>query len=338
MIFLPRQVVIEEKALDYDLGKKLYQDFQELQIPLRILATGKRVSLDTGKSDKETYFMAKRTLVVGVRNNLSFQSCKPSAHYQLPLTSSCPGGCEYCYLMTNLGKRPYYKVYVNLKDILNRAQDYLEKRRPEVTLFEGSATSDPIPVERYTGALARCINFFGNQELALFRFVTKFTDVDSLLQIRHHGRTTFRFTLNTSEIISRYEHGTPSLGERLKAATKVARAGYPLGFIIGPVILYPGWDTDYPGLLAQIAFQLTPEVIPSFEIITHRFTSRAKKRILEVFPETTLPLNEEERKYKYGQFGYGKYVYPPEVWSEVKKVFQKSLQQYFPEAPMIYFV
>lgn len=30
------------------------------------------------------------------------------------------------------------------------------------------------------------------------------------------------------------------------------------------------------------------------------YTTRAENTILEVFPETILPMNEEQRKYKYG--------------------------------------
>jgi len=37
------------------------------------------------KSPKEMYLQGKNTLVVGIRKISNFQSCKPSAHYQLPL-------------------------------------------------------------------------------------------------------------------------------------------------------------------------------------------------------------------------------------------------------------
>ncbi len=52
---------------------------------------------------------------------------------------------------------------------------------PEVTIFEGSATSDPVPIEPYTNALKRTIEFFAQRENGRFRFVTKYDDVDSLL-------------------------------------------------------------------------------------------------------------------------------------------------------------
>jgi spore photoproduct lyase len=73
--------------------------------------------------------------------------------------------CEYCYLLTNLGKKPYVRVYVNKEEILSAAKPYIEKRKPENTVFEGAATSDPMPTEPYTGLLGRTINFLGRRNL-----------------------------------------------------------------------------------------------------------------------------------------------------------------------------
>jgi spore photoproduct lyase len=75
-----------------------------------------------------------------------------------------------------------------------------------------------------------------------------------------------------------------------------------------------------------------------FELITHRFTARAKKNILAVFPKTKVPLDEEERVFKFGQFGYGKYVYPPDKMRELKEFFELKIRECFPDAKLLYFV
>ncbi|KJS15768.1 MAG: hypothetical protein VR69_11990 [Peptococcaceae bacterium BRH_c4b] len=56
---------------------------------------------------------------------------------------------------TTLGNKPYVRVYVNIDEILSAAGKYILERAPEITVFEGAATSDPLPVERYTGSLTR---------------------------------------------------------------------------------------------------------------------------------------------------------------------------------------
>lgn len=343
--FLPVRVFYEPEALEYPLGKDLVARFRGLGVPVEATGSHNRVTGIPGKTPGQSYREGKRTLVIGVRKGKTFQSCKPSAHYQLPLVTSCPGMCEYCYLNTTLGKKPYIRVYVNVDEILEAARKLTESHLPDLTIFEGAATSDPLPVEDYTGSLKQTIEFFGQLEKARFRFVTKFTNVDSLLEAKHEGHTRFRFSLNCDSVVKAFEHAAPSPQERIQAAGKVLRAGYPLGFIIAPMIRIKGWREEYEALLLSLAQELgkkTPEHWSpqnlSFEWITHRFTTRAKNNILEVFPETTLPMDEEQRKYKYGQFGYGKYVYRPEEMAEMKAFALEMTEKYFPGAKIEYFI
>jgi spore photoproduct lyase len=341
MKFEPKRVLIEENALEYPLGRELYTYFKDKakDIEMRLIKSHNRVTGIPGKTPQQGFYEAKRTMVIGVRKSEKFQTCKPSAHYQLPIATSCPGKCEYCYLQTTLGKKPYIRTYVNIDEILNRAKGYILERQPEITLFEGAATSDPVPVEYLTGNLAKTIEYFGQEEYGRFRVVTKFTDIDSLLHIKHRGHTTFRFTINTPYIIDTFEHNTPSMEERILAAGKIAKANYPLGFIIGPIMYYKNWQRDYENMLKELA-----DIIPhtemgiSFELITHRFTSRAKNSILTLYPQTKLDLNEKNRQLKYGQFGYTKYVYPKEIMNEIKGFFHKQIRSSFKKSEIKYLV
>jgi len=339
MVFEPKRVIFEREALKYPLGEKLLRYFNEQGIETSCTASHNRITSIPGRTRAEGYFEAKRTLVAGVRRTMDFATCKPSAHFQLPLATSCPGKCEYCYLLTNLGKKPYVRVYVNIKEILSAARAYIEKRKPEITVFEGAATSDPVPTEPYTGLLGRAIEFFGREEFGRFRFVTKFTDVDTLLEVPHNGHTRFRFSINSDEVIRRYEHATPPLNERLTAAKKVAAAGYPLGFLVAPIIIEEGWKDSYRELFGRAAVDFTgANQDLTFEFITHRYTKKAKGNILDVFPNTRLDLDEEARTFKFGQFGYGKYVYPKDLLMEIKDCFNNLVEEFFPAAKVEYFV
>lgn len=340
MPFIPKRVLFEQDALRYPLGRKLFEHFKDKDVQIGMLKSHNRVTDIPGKTPAQAYSEGKSTLVVGVRRTLDFESCKPSAHYQLPLATGCMGMCMYCYLNTQLGKKPYMRVYVNVDEILARAAEYIKKREPEITYFEGAATSDPIPVEPYTGSLLQTINFFGRQELGRFRFVTKFTDVEGILDAEHNGHTTVRFSLNSARVIRKYEHKTASMEERVAAARKIAEHGYPLGFIIAPVINYDGWRKDYGEMLHELEEKLAGyrDRNVSFEIITHRFTARAKKNINEIFPENDIPMNEEDRRFKYGQFGYGKYVYKAEDFKDIEDFFRDRIAEIFPNGKIDYIV
>ncbi len=336
--FWPRRVYFEKKALDYWRGENLYRFFREKQVPLEFASSHNRVTGIPGNSPEEKFIESKNTLVVGVRRTLDFQGCRPSANYQLPLLTGCPGRCHYCYLHTSLGRNPYLRVYVNLEEILGVAREYIEQRKPEITTFEGAAVSDPVFAESFTGAVSEAIKFFSNQPCAGFRIVTKFARVDSLLNLAHGGRTTVRFSINHPGIIKRYEEGTSSLDERIEAASRVYRVGYPLGFMIAPVLLEDNWKENYRLLFENLSNKIPPENNLTFEVVTHRFTLRARENILRYFPRTDLEMETQNRRFKYGQFGYGKYLYPDEVWKEAQEYFQHLVESHFPRGKMEYFV
>ncbi|WP_242990730.1 spore photoproduct lyase [Clostridium tetanomorphum] len=335
-MFIPKRVIFEENALNYDIGERLLYRFKREDIEILYSKNG-RITGIPGKTSNEKYFEGKNTLVVGVRKTFKFESCKPSANYQLPIVSGCMGMCEYCYLNTQMGKKPYIKIHVNIEEILNKAEEYIEERKPDITIFEGAATSDPVPVESYSSALKKSIEYFGRNEYSKFRFVTKYTDIDSLLNLNHNGRTQVRFSINTENIISKFEHKTPSLKERLDAAKKISNSGYPLGFIIAPVFIYEGWEEEYYNILKFIKSNFK-DISLEFEIISHRFTKRAKENILDIYPKTSLPMEEEIRKFKFGQFGYGKYMYNDEQLKNMKKFFEKNIKELFGEGNIKYII
>ena len=340
-MFKPKRVIFEKGARNYPLGETLYEQFSKAgNVEIYEAATNQVKKSIPGDNLHDMYRHGKQTLVVGIKKSLKFQSCRPSAHYQLPLVSGCMAQCEYCYLNTQLGDKPFVRVHVNIEEILGQALKYTEERLPKITIFEGAATSDPLAVEPYTHALAKCITYFGENENTRFRFVSKFNGVDSLINLNHNNHTEIRFSLNTPYVINTYEHLTASSKLRIEAASKLSHAGYPIGFIIAPVFMYPNWKEYYHNLLVSIKEQMPQNLAHPiiFEVISHRYTIRAKNRIMQIFPETTLPMTEEERTFKYGQFGYGKYIYPKEALADEKQFFISELDKLFPYKDLKYII
>ena len=340
-MFIPKRVIFEKGSLETEVGKNIYNKIKNNPNMEIINASSNKIkSHIPGDNLFEQYKSGKQTLVVGKRKSLKFQTCKPSANYQLPLVSGCMGRCEYCYLNTQLGDKPFVRVFTNIDDVLNRAKEYIEERLPQVTIFEGAATSDPIPLEPYTNALKKTIEFIGKEEKGRFRFVTKYNDVDTLLDAKHNNHTEIRFSINTPTIINTYEHYTASIDKRIEAAVKVANAGYKIGFIIAPIFIYDNWQKEYKDLIESIKCKLPSEFNEEiiFEVISHRYTTKAKNRILEIFPETTLPMNDEDRKFKYGQFGYGKYIYSKDQLAEIKEFFIFNIKEIFPNSIIKYVI
>ena len=118
--------------------------------------------------------------------------------------------------------------------------------------LEVASAGDPLAVEHITGNLARTIEFFGKLDNGRLRVVTKFDNVDSLLDIEHRGHTRFRFSINSRYVIDTFEHNTANFSERIEAATKIFNAGYPLGFIVAPIMVYDNWKEQYKELFETL--------------------------------------------------------------------------------------
>ena len=337
-VFIPELVYFEPDALEYPMGARILKWAEQQGLPIRMTTSHNRITNLPGEGELEKYRIAKRTLVVGIRKTLEFDQSKPSAEYAIPIATGCMAHCHYCYLQTTLGAKPYVRVYVNIDDIVDRARKYIAEREPAITRFEAACTSDPVGLEHITGSLAHLIEFMADQEHGRLRFVTKFNNVDSLLGLRHNGHTRIRFSVNADYVIRNFEPGTSSFADRIAAAGKVARAGYPLGFIIAPIIWHEGWEEGYAELLRKLKAEVPPEAEDlTFELIQHRFTKTAKRVIEARYPKTKLEMDEAKRKYKWGRYGQGKYVYPDEQANALREHLTELIFENFPKASIDYF-
>lgn len=338
-VFVPELVYFEPDALNYPKGQKIMEWAKLQGLPIHMTTSHNRITNLPGESDLEKYRIAKRTLVVGIRKTLKFDTSKPSAEYAIPIATGCMAHCHYCYLQTTLGAKPYIRVYVNTDDILKAAKQYIEERAPEITRFEAACTSDPVGLEHISGSLQELIEFMGKEPLGRLRFVTKFHHVEPLLHLQHNKHTRFRFSVNADYVIKNFEPATSSFNDRITAAGKVAQAGYPLGFIIAPIIWHEGWEKGYRELLEKLKEALPEEATSdlTFELIQHRFTKTAKTVIQQRYPKTKLELDETKRKYKWGRWGQGKYVYPDEQAAALREFITEQIFEKFPQANIDYF-
>lgn len=333
-LFIPDIAYIDPKIHKYDSAKKVIEYLENLNVPI---VNSKKVVIEGGSPEKN-YAIAKKTVLFTVNGQKKLVSCRPSADYQFSLSSSCPANCEYCYLQTTQGEKPFMKVFLNIEDILEVIQSYIDSNKPNITSFECASITDPVALEHLSGNLTKCIEFFGESSYGRLRLVTKFDDVDPFLKLKHNKHTKFRFTLNSRYVINNFEHNTSSFTERIAAVKKIALAGYPIGFIIAPIMIYDNWEEEYKELFETLKTALegyNEEM--SFELIQHRFTKAAKELIVQRFVNTVLDLDEDKRLLKWGPYGKFKYVYKKPVSENLRGYVSKIIKDCFPEAIIEYF-
>jgi spore photoproduct lyase len=340
-LWMPQQVQITPAALAEPFGQQMYDRVKALGLPVQELKQNRLLNL-RGADERETYRISKNTLAIVTAPASAFklQPIPPSADYQFHLAEGCPAHCQYCYLAGSLSGPPVIRVYANLPAILANLAHY--KNPKQVTIFEASCYTDPLGIEHLTGSLAETIKYFGEQEQMQLRWVSKYSQVDGLLQLPHRGHTQPRISLNTEFISRRMEGGTAPLAARLAAIRKLALppeaggGGYKVGVVIAPIMPLPDWEEQYTALLDQLEQALDFNCALTFELISHRFTPGSKALLQTWYPNTSIDFDETTRSLKFNKFGGKKFVYNAATMGTLRRFFYAELQRRFPAAPILY--
>ncbi len=348
-LWIPRRVLITPAAYEFAHGRAMLERCQTLGATIEELPANRLTGL-RGADERETYRLAKGTLAVVVSppSERKLQPIPPSADWQFHIARGCPAHCQYCYLAGSLPGPPVTRAFANLDDILAGLGDFVGRgavtsrqtaRAAEGTTFEASCYTDPLGIEHLTGSLGRTIEHFGRRDDdAGLRFTTKFDGVDGLLDLDHRGRTRARFSLNAQPVTG-FEGGTAPLRARIGALSKMARAGYPVGLTIAPIMPVDDWRKHYGALLDDVAEALATteaDIDLTVELITHRFTPTSKEVLSGWYPATRLEMDEEVRTLKRTKFGSRKFVYPREVMTELREFFERAIGERLPAARILY--
>ncbi len=349
VLWRPKRLLVTPAALDWEHGRSIVARAEGAGLPVTRLKVN-RLSDLTGEDARRTYVKAKSTLaiVAAPPTKLRLQPIPPSADWRVDLAEGCPAHCQYCYLAGSLSGPPVTRAYANLPEILDNLVSYVgrgavtsrsEARAHEGTTFEASCYTDPLGIEHLTGSLAAAIEHFGAWDAPVqLRFTTKFDAVAPLLHLDHGGRTRARFSVNAAPLVARFEGGTAGLDARLAAMAAMARAGYPVGLTVAPIMAVEGWRELYADLVERTRAALAgiPGLDLTAELITHRFTPGSKSVLLDWYPATRLDLDETTRSRKTTKFGSLKFVYTPQVMAELKAFLLARFADRLPEARVLY--
>ncbi|WP_380159945.1 spore photoproduct lyase family protein [Kineococcus sp. R86509] len=349
VLWVPRHVLVTASAHAEPHGRAILDRLVAAGVEdVRVLAADRLPPL-RGDDERATYARAKRTLAIVTSSPTKRRPTPipPSADFSFPLAEGCPGHCQYCYLAGSLSGPPITRVYADLPRILAGLDEVVgrggvtsgtEERGHEGTTFEASCYTDPLALEHVTGSLAATITHFGTHDWpgpVQLRLTTKYDDVEPLLDLPHGGRTRIRASVNVADV-ERFEGGTAKVPARLHALGRLARAGYPVGLTIAPIMPVEDWPARYAELLDAAAAELPADADLTVECITHRFTPKSKDVQLDWYPRTKLDLEESTRSRKHGKFGAVKYVYDRDTMRSLRGWFESAIAERLPAARYLY--
>ena len=299
----PDRVYYEPVVLDYPLGQFLREKY--VHLPWIEIKSHNNIP-ELRQRPNSAFPELKRHLIVGVRKTHRYVPNHKVSDFLVPYTSSgCSAMCLYCYLVCSYNKCSYLRLFVNREEMMDRLIRVSNSNAKQT--YEIGSNSDLVLENTVTGNLPWTIERFGREGRGAITFPTKFAMTDGLLHLEHHGKTIFRMSLNPEEIIRKTEFGTSPLPERIRALNLMCDAGYPVGILLAPVVLVPGWKSLYAGLIEHLAKDLSEKVRQTafLEIIfmTYSYVHRAINA--EAFPNAVGLYDQTAMTGR----GRGKYCY-----------------------------
>jgi len=203
--------------------------------------------------------------------------------------AGCPFDCTYCYLQAYLNK-PAIEVFTNIDDLVKQLKLFFAEKSGAHFRIGTGEFSDSLALDKEQGLAKKLIELFARQEDHLLELKTKSNKVGHLLDLQHKGKTIFAWSVNPQKIIDSEELGAVSLEERLNAAEKCVKAGYPVGFHFDPIIYYDGWENDYEEVVDAIFDAVDPKKIAWISLGALRYVPELKNIIEKRFPHSRITL------------------------------------------------
>ncbi|HHU06687.1 MAG TPA: spore photoproduct lyase [Clostridiales bacterium] len=329
----PDAVYYEPEALKYPLGRLLREKYGDK--PWIEIESHNSIP-ELQKRQNREFPKLKRLLILGVRKTHKYVPNHKVSNFLVPFTSSgCSAMCLYCYLVCNYNKCSYLRIFVNREQMMERLiGESIKADTPQT--FEIGSNSDLILENQITDNLTWIIENFGAQGRGTITFPTKFSMVESLLNLNHQGKVLFRMSINPEEIVRRVEIGTSPLSDRIRALNNMCDAGYRVGILLAPVIMLPGWRDMYGSLLERLASELSEKVKREafIEIIFMTYSFVQNFINTEAFPHA---LQIFDRESMTGR-GRGKYCYREPLREEGEAFLREKTKQSLGDMPILYVV
>jgi len=301
--FKPLKIIIEKDVKKSYLAEKFKKKFPALEI--------EEVNYYSEylKKNKFTVSELKKPLVFIVKEKWDFMKICPCTKHHLRcgywifnLGFGCPLDCSYCYLQqyTNF---PGIILPANIEDFFYTFDKFHKKLKKPIRIGTGEF-SDSLALDDITEYSKKLIPYFRDKNV-LFELKTKSVNIANLLEITPSPNIIISWSLNSPQLIKTEEKASASLEERLRAAKKVQKHGYGIGFHFDPII----HTNDWKKLYSQTIKKLYSHASPPFAWIslgTLR-SNRELKKICEArFPKSNIFYGElllgEDKKLRYPDF------------------------------------
>lgn len=280
----PVEIWIEESVYSSPLAQRIRERAGESAC--KVIGQAQSIN-DQLLQDPAAMTRGRRILVVARMNGPFFKACPCSGESvhcgsDMMNVAGCSSATSYCLLQSSTNN-PTVVVYANLEDLATELDQYF-RENPGRQLRVGVGEScDSLDLEPLTGYAADLVRVFSQYPNATLELRTRGDSVDGLIGL-DPGRAVISWTITCAEASCVEDKRSATLAERLDAASRVAEAGYKVGFHFDPMIHFPGWQESYADLLDRVEGAVHPNYVEWISLGALRFAPALKGTMERRFP------------------------------------------------------
>ena len=272
--YIPKKIIIEEAVRDLPLTRKVLS--RCATVPAEIISSARELLHNNSGS------LPQPDVLLLCQNKGRFiEPCPGTSSYLccgytiLNTGTGCPLACSYCVLQAYLNN-PFITLYANLEKMWDELAGGGCLLRQETLRIGTGEYGDSLALEHLTDFIPSMLAFLRKQKNAVLELKTKTIHIEPLLGQDHGGKIIMSWSLNAEEIARSEEHGAAAVAARIKAAGRLAAAGYRIGFHFDPLIAFPGWEQGYKRVIDMIASHVPASAIAWVSLGALRYMPQLK--------------------------------------------------------------
>lgn len=299
-----RRIFIQREALGFPLTARI---LARSQAPWEIVDDSGVIKEELAKC-LDPIGEGKKILYLTLQKGQFIKSCPCSprvvgcGYLIINSTLGCPIDCSYCVLQAYLAD-PWITIFVNEDRLENSLQPLFKDSIPPGLRIGTGELSDSLALEYFTGQAHRLSQLFYRSSRAILELKTKITYIEPWLSWPPSPHLVFAWSLNAESIAMEEEKGAPAVGERIKAAARLASLGHNLGFHFDPLIYFDQWEKEYEMVIKQMFKLVPPELIRWLSLGSLRYPEAFRRVIFSRFRHRAIFFSEmilgQDGKFRY---------------------------------------
>ena len=233
----------------------------------------------------------------------SSDAVEVSDYYALPMMN-CPMSCEYCFLR-GMYPSAHLVYFVNFDEVFEEISSAIYEH--SIGKIALSFESDLVYLDPILRCLEPWLDFTRQHPETTFEIRTKAGGrLHFLKETRPLKNVRLAWSLSPPRLHTAFEHGSPSIGARLKAIRDAIECGWQVTICLDPILYTISWEGHYMEFISKLFTQVPPGPIREVQIGVFRMGKEQLKEARKRYPSSQL------LHYPYEIVG-NTYTYPKKV-------------------------